>query len=711
MTVARDLLHNLLPTVYRTRDAERGDASGQPLQQYLALLTDEIAVLDENLAQLYDDLFVETAAPWALPYLADLIGLRGLPSEPLGLTLRAEVANTIGYRRRKGTAAVLEQLARDVSGWPARAVEFFELLVGTQYVNHVRPQNPGTVDVRPAGRLEFIGTGFERLEGESDLTHIVDVRRIASRRGRYNIPNVGIFLWRLRPYSQTQSPAVPAAAGDKRRFLLSPLGRNTPLFTLPISEDDISHLATPANVPYPISRRMLARDVSQTVEDHKKLIASESLYYGTHVSGADPSILIEQRTLAGDVIPVDVEAIVVCDLSDGAGGWQHTPPPANTVALDPVLGRVAFPADQLAPPLVSFHYGFSADIGGGEYDRIGSFAILGAPRVEVSQLTPAAPLTTITDGLTALDGLLGALDPAQPKQGVVEIADGGRYEETPAPAATSRRIEIRASDKHRPTLVLDNDLVINGDDAGEVILSGLLIIGGSVRVSRLRVLRLRHCTLVPGLNLDVDGNPPDPRAPSLIIESGDTAVEIDSCILGGLRVHREAVIAIRNSIVDAGRDGVAYSALSAADAGGALTLENCTVLGAVHARVIALATNTIFLADAADAPVRAERRQEGCIRFSYLPAGSRTPRRHHCQPSNDGDAARLQPVLTSTRYGDPGYCQLDQRTPVEIRAGADDESEMGVFHDLFQTQREDYLTRRLNEYLRFGLEVGLFFAT
>jgi hypothetical protein len=36
---------------------------------------------------------------------------------------------------------------------------------------------------------------------------------------------------------------------------------------------------------------------------------------------------------------------------------------------------------------------------------------------------------------------------------------------------------------------------------------------------------------------------------------------------------------------------------------------------------------------------------------------------------------------------------------------------MGVFHDLFQPQREAYLRARLQEYLRFGLEAGVFHAS
>lgn len=719
MTVAPDLLIDLLPAVYRARDAERGDA----LRQFLALLNEQVIVLDDHLAQLYDDLFAETATPWALPYIAELIGLRGLPSGGLGMTARAEVANTIAYRRRKGTAAVLEQLARDVTGWPARAVECFELLVGTQYVNHIRPSNIGTVDVRAANRLEFVGTAFERLEGEPALTHLMDVRHIANRRGRYNIPNVAIFLWRLRAYSQTQSPAVPAAPGEKRRFLLSPLGCDIPLFTLPLTEDDISHLATPVNVPNPIGRRLLDADFQRVASERSLGIASASAYYGTRSCGLGASILIEQPVSVGAPQPIAEETIIICDLgNDTAGGWNHTPPPAGKVAIDPVLGRIAFPDDQDHPPLGTFHYGFSADVGGGEYDRIGSFVILDRPPIAV----PSLATPTIAAGLNAVPAEIAAfkanciaqgLDPKFCNHAVIEIGDGGRYQETLAIDTAASRVELRAGDGFRPTLVLGGGLPITGKHDGEFNLNGLLIMGGALRVKANGPdrLRLRHCTLVPGIALNADGNPQTPGAPSLIVESANTEVEIDHCILGGLRIDGDAVVTIRNSIVDASRTGIAYAGSpDEKEAGGRVTLENCTVFGAVHARVIALASNTIFLAspvESAGRPVMAEQRQEGCVRFSHLPQGSRTPRRYRCQPTDDADAERLQPVFASERYGDPGYCQLDRRTTREIQRGADDESEMGVFHDLFQPNREEYLVRRLNEYLRFGLEVGTFFAT
>ena len=686
MTVDRTELYDLLPAVYRTRDdGERGE----PLRQFLEVLEEEAAVLGENLAQLADDLFVETAAPWVLPYIAELIGLHGLPgTETFGMTPRAEVANTIGYRRRKGTAAVLEQLARDLTGWPARAVEYFELLVGTQHMNHVRPHNQSLVNIRNAGRLAWVDTPFERLTGEDDLPHLLDVRRIASRRGRYNIPNIGIHLWRLRPYALTDVPATPAEPGDDRRFLVSPLGANLPLFTLPVTEDEISHLAEPINVPMPLGRRLFAGAVAS--------------YYGP-----DLSVFVAGHD--------NVASILVCDLSDvvdGGGvvtGWAHTPPPAGRVVIDPTLGRLAFPDAQVNPPLVSYHYGFSSDVGGGEYDRVRSFGTIVGPVERVAQRDPAVPLTTVGDGLTAL----GA------GSGTVEIGDSGRYEETLALTVNSRQVELRAADNRRAALILGGEWQITGDDEGELTLNGLLIAGGALRVTGLRRLRLRHCTLVPGLGLTVDGEPAQPGAASLIVESAETEVELDSCIVGGLRVHVDAEVAAVNSILDAGEEGVAYASEDGAAGGGSLRLAQCTVLGKVHARIIDLASNTIFLARlaATDTPARwpgpvlADRRQAGCMRFSYLPAGSRTPRRYRCQPAREADAARVRPVLTSARYADPGYCQLARRTADEIRHGGDDESEMGVFHDLFQPQREQYLERRLQDYLRFGLEVGVFFAS
>src|SRR5207302_10175804 len=76
---------------------------------------------------------------------------------------RREVANTIAYRRRKGTLALLELLANDVAGWPARAVEFYKLLGWNQNLNHLHLRRARTLDVRWVDKLDLIDGPFDSL--------------------------------------------------------------------------------------------------------------------------------------------------------------------------------------------------------------------------------------------------------------------------------------------------------------------------------------------------------------------------------------------------------------------------------------------------------------------------------------------------------------------------------------------------------------------
>jgi hypothetical protein len=687
MTFDADHLYQLLPAIHRIRDAEVSGTGTRPLAALLAAFADELAILEDDLARLYDDQFVETATPWVLSYLGDLIGIRGLPDARLAP--RAEVANTIGYRRRKGTAAMLEQLARDVTGWPARVAEMFQILATTQYLNHVRVENQSFLSVRGMTRLEHLGGPFERMAGERDLTHRPDVRRIASRRGRYNIPNVGVFLWRLRPHPLTRSPAV---AVDTKRFLFHPLGAPVELFNLPVTEDEAAHLAEPANVPVRITARALART-----------LAGAEL--ADHHYGATRSFSI---ATAGGATPVARGDLVACDLGDvGAGLWAHTPPPGK-VAVDPVLGRVAFATAPVTPVVVTFHRGFAAELGGGEYERSHTFEDLSAlgPVVRVGR---GEAIATIAGGLAALG----------PDGGTVEITDSSRYDEAVV-LPFKRRLELRAAEKCWPTLVLAAPLLVNLPADGQLTINGLVIARQPIRVTAaIERLTLRHTTLVPGRNVDGAGAPTSPGATSIEVAVRGVDLVIDHSILGALRIEVGGTAQIDDSIVDANAEvNAAFCAAAGIGlAGAALEVRNTTIIGQVHAEVIKLAENTIFLADEQPTllppvlPVRARRRQEGCMRFSYVPLGSRVPRQHECQPGADAQVDRVRPVLESMRWTDAAYCQLSTRSPEEICKGADDESEMGAFHDLYQPLREAHLATRLDEYLRFGLEVGIFHAT
>ena len=120
-----------------------------------------------------------------------------------------------------------------------------------------------------------------------------------------------------------------------------------------------------------------------------------------------------------------------------------------------------------------------------------------------------------------------ALD-ARAGGGVVELSDSGRFEETPSISLNPGvRLEFRAANEHRPTLIVAGPLDITGGANAEVTLNGLLIAGGPIRIlsalgDTLRKVRLVHCTLVPGLSLGIDGTPDSPGTPSLLIEHTET---------------------------------------------------------------------------------------------------------------------------------------------------------------------------------------------
>jgi hypothetical protein len=565
-------------------------------------------------------------------------------------------------------------------------VEYFQLLGWTQYMNHLRPDARYAPELRRGQQLAWRDSAFDTL------AHTVEVRRVVTGAGRHNIPNVGIHLWRVQAFALTRSPA-PADALDAGGRLLrfNALGADMQLFARPRTEEEITHLAEPFNVPLPLTRRWLKTHLAE--------------YYG-----AGKSVLIEVAGAnPGDPPqPVPLARIRVCDLSDikdGGGnvtGWAHVPEAGSgRVAIDPVLGRIAFADAPAQPVLASCHYGYTAALGGGEYERGDTDA-------------GSDTLRQVKDGAAlqpALDAVQGG--------GVVEILDSGRYAGgLTIKVAAGRSVLLRAANGARP-LIVGGDMVLDLQLGATLVLDGIMVAGGAVTMAAFgdkepRRLVLRHCTLVPGRALKSDGTPLHPDDPSLVVGHSFAAVELSHCIVGALHLAEEAKAILRDSIIDATRPaGVAYRGTATPLAPGAeLSIERCSVIGKLHGRQITLAEDTLFVAELAPAgetwpaPVWAERRQTGCVRFCFVPPGSRTPRRFRCQP----DDVRVRPHFTSLAYGTPGYGQLRQATSDKIRRGAHDESEMGVLHDLFQPQRETNLRVRLEEYLRFGLEAGIFYA-
>jgi len=718
-------IFSLLPAVYRTRDA----ALGNPLQELFAVLESQYGIVKDNLAQLYDDQFIETCAPWVIPYIGELIGYNGVYTAALtSPDSRAEVANTIGYRRRKGTLIALEQITRDVSGRPTMAVEEFRRLVTTLSLRDVRPHHRDTASLRCGRDWEDQSGPFSRLNRTIDVRNISPRVRTATQPdavpldialhgpGHSNIPEVAVWMWRWKSQPVANAPAFPLG---KRGYFFSALGGPVPLFqTTPPESAPFAALTTEADVPEPISIQRFVENVAAFYPSSFQLIAD------------------------GNSIPAG--QIMCANLSPALDGSVCSVP-SGMVAIDPERGRIQFAAD-LAPVTdlrVTYNYGAAAPIGGGPYDRTPvvqpgtdpntAFANNGTPFLAAvgsadfptlesavaawNQLPPNSAGTILLSNFEcyAID-LTGANAIQIPAESVLLIASAsltteGVPEYKNACATLRGDMEVVA-----PPAALGPDglalpsgqLQING-----VWLSGQLIVSGNEAC-----VQISDSTLVPGIALTAHGEPTRPAEPSVVAFASDTPPAFTLCfnrvITGPIAIPATCSARICSSIVDAGSAYCpALAGPDMASPGPSLHIEDSTVIGRVHAQAIRLASNTIFNArlgrkDPWPAAVWAHRVQTGCVRFCWLPSGSISPRKYECLPPDAASQPALEPKFITLRFSKPGYCLLSGDAPMAIWKGADNGSQIGVYYQIQETEAVTNVQIRSAEYLPVNLQCGIF---
>ena len=758
-----DRLYNLLPSIYRARDTEYN----QQLRALLSVIEDEIVRVERDIDRLYENWFIETCDDWLVPYIGDLLGVRNLnPSVPGVFSLRSYVANTLAYRRRKGTLAVVEQLSRDVTGWPSKASEFFRLLSVTQNLNHVRPECKATISLKDANVLELLDGPFETAN------HTIDIRKMDGIKGKYNIRNVGIYQWPVQSYTITKVRAC--SKGDKSEvsqngisyyYYINPMGCEFSMFNPPQADVEITHIAEEYNMPGKLRRRALYDDLEelrQTIVNGK---TPDSIYFGD-----EP---VFEVFVNGSVIPP--ENILICDLkvpmesrwappgfkkysrmlADGTKIETEMP---ILAAVDPEIGILALfdRSKSLTEQNVqlTYTYGFSSDMGGGPYNRSESVKTVMPDNVDwqvgVSKDTSIhsdCVFSTLGEALEDWKKQASA-----GRTGVIAIMDNQTYDEHNTPIKVSvperSRLLIVAAgwpeedDPLTPGLekrfnghvvpedrrpYLKSDIEVTGtapekySQPGELILNGLLI-GGNVRLKNgnLGLLQIDHCTIVPNSG----GIIIEPISPGTVKQSL-TSINVLSSICGSISAESEADISrvdkvtIEDSIIDCTSETVI-------DLKNTKTVINrSTILGGVNVRNIQ-ASDSIFTGQ-----VKVAQQQVGCVRYSFMPDGSSTPRRYRCQPDTALEDARrrgnygsaglplekrqniincLKPVFESTTYGEPTYLRLGLACPDEIASGASNRSEMGVFSSLMQPQRKANLRIVLDEYMRFGMESGIFYV-
>jgi hypothetical protein len=415
-------------------------------------------------------------------------------------------------------------------------------------------------------------------------------------------------------------------------------------------------------------------------------------------------------------------------------------PEPGQVAVDPELGRIAFPpaTSRKLGVWVSYHYAFSADMGGGEYPRL-----LPQPAhtiiYRVAQSGgPPGTFTRITDALTQWET-------DKPAAAAIELTDSGVYvEPIRISLAADQQLILRAASGVRPVIrmldwqnALPDSLSIYGDAGSWFTLDGIVVIGRGLQLDgEMAGVVVRHSTLVPGWSMHCNCEPKRPTEPSIEVNGSVGCLTVDHSITGAIEVNRDQArtdplgLRIYDSIVDAtSPERTAIIGPGSLCAHAVLTVLRSTIIGSIEVRAIDLGENSILLGS-----VRVCRRQQGCLRFCYVPPGSRTPRRYACQPDLveaavveaftrgeitaaerdiviERERLRVEPEFNSLRYGDPRYAQLTDTCAPEITRGAEDQAEMGAFHDLYQPQRAANLRARLAEFAPAGIETAVVFAT
>ena len=574
----------MLPAVYRTADADASGGHG-PLRELVNRIGAQVAAARRGIDRLWADQSIETCDDWVIPYIGDLLGTNLVGN--LGASAqRLDVANTIHYRRRKGTVEILEELAHDITAvnglrWTAHVVEGFRRLARTRHSldpavgpGAFPPASPadvtqllqaeglsgpltaglagGFADLRSSHGAALADTPFD------EAFHLADMRAGRGAVGHFGIPKILVFLWRLTSFPLLTGTPV-AVAGCPGQYVVDPTGRAVPLFLPPRPPtDNFSESWAPARewqVPGPLTSSLEA------------VLARLAACTSPPQSPPCPGVSVPLSYWLGP-------------------GWQLT-------SAWPEIGRFAADAGPGSPPsplTVSYHYGFSSMIGAGPYDR----GLLGPP--------PAGrEPETVVHGGQGLDAALTAAGPT----GTITIGDSDNPESVTYPALADAgsstepiaSLLVRAGPGMRPVLrpaAGAGPWVFTGGGEAELVLDGLTVSGCDIVLrGSFATVRITACTVDPGTAADpasatasaTASAPPlatsadlRPLAPARIFieadpgaypgaEGGISQLLIDHCVLGPVRTRLGGsveTLTISDSIIQ-GLPATAGPAYTAAD--------------------------------------------------------------------------------------------------------------------------------------------------
>lgn len=548
-----DKLWNLLPAMYRAEDTASFERNG-PLREMVNRIGGQAAIIRRSIDRMWEDQSIETCDDWVIPYIADLLATNLVASlDARGQ--RLDVANTIYYRRRKGTLSLLEEIANDVTGWDARVVEFFRRLARTRHnldpAIGLPAETDATLDNRALQVAEgLIGTlsntsiggwaDMRKVYGASktnsafdEYFHTADFRRGRAQVGWYNIPNIGVFLWRLYsfPLFVQQDPVMVLTKPVRNsnplcpaHYTFDPTGRDVALFAASQLHEERygTKWVSPEEwqLPTPISKPLLELDEAKQLD-------KEGVVHKLYTSA--PSIN-ELNINSVGVFRSNTSNLVAF----------------NDVSINPERGTLTLKSPQARDPqnlLVWSHYGFSSTIGAGAYDR----RVLGET-VE----SPPTPTQTRSGGGTVLSAPLATLAP----RGTITLQDSLTYTLVSNVGNLATLIDdvaIRAENGQRPVIRLSpspvTEWVFTSADEGKLTLEGLFVSGCDIVLrGNFASVTISCCTLDPGnagtladpsniFAKSIDGR--DLRPCHIWVEGVIRELRVDRSITGPIRTRND----------------------------------------------------------------------------------------------------------------------------------------------------------------------------
>ncbi len=770
-------MYERLPEIYRIRDAEQVP-QGQ-LAAYVDLFENVHSTLRDNIEALGRDAFIESCDDWVVPYIADLLGSSHLSGDPW--TLRADVARTINHRRRKGTLGAIESLAYALSGWAAHTVEMRDRLVWNQHINHQRPdiggapplsassflgdaRRGGTVNLRDPALLSLLNTPFD------PFAHVADIKPAAGWRGLYNLPNLGIFLWRLRAYTVSRfkpiadqffiPPALlPASIGDAKfavRLELHPQSEPMVLFNTHRfhADDEPPNISSPDAVPGPMPSARLSNDTPAGRPEHYVEIAPYT--DGTvpdRMNRVGLSLQIPQ-TLFTATTPWQFRGANLCAWETGL----QPPLRAHEIAIDPDRGRVVFgamgaaqatEADAIVSGLyISPTHAFQGPVGAQPIPRQPT------PATWLEVLPIIVNIDTVNTPANTLQNALSNLQTrAQPL--IIEIKDSLVHElDLSVIAGTSnelglqtlrlnRSLWIRAADGERPVIRLKQPLAFRPNDVlsagAPAVMDSLMVRLEGLYLTRNKIvfpantpliaraalnqLHIQDCTLDPGGYIALN-NIRTPILPSMRLNNSngfvlpgeilafDQSPEIvlENSISGPLAIDDDYYLNIINSIIDAGgtlETAAPALAVGAATGNAELTWGPALTIDGLTCFGRMRVTSASGKGGIWVHALQVLDNQSGCIKYSWFAdADNRLPSNHACLHQSQSDLH-----FVAETFGKPGYAQITRDSDIRILEQGPNDDEMGAFGFLLNSHKWKNIQIRFREYMPVGIRPVLIAVT